>query len=169
MTTLSTLLGTTFIGNTGPAGSNGAAATVTLGTVTTGAAGSSASITNSGTSQAAVLNFTIPRGDTGAQGVNTIPQNSQTSAYQLAASDIGKHISITTGGITVPSGVFSAGDAISIFNNSSSSQTITSGAGITMYLGGTSTTGNRTLAQYGICTVLCVASNTFVIFGAGLT
>ena len=46
----------------------GDAATVTVGTVTTGAAGSSAIVTNSGTSSAAVLNFTIPRGNTGAAG-----------------------------------------------------------------------------------------------------
>lgn len=58
-------------GSTGPAGatgSTGAAATLTLGTVATGAAGSSVIITNSGTTSAAVFNFTIPRGDTGATG-----------------------------------------------------------------------------------------------------
>jgi hypothetical protein len=38
-----------------------------------------------------------------------------------------------------------------------------------MYLAGTATTGNRTLAQRGLVTVLCVASNTFVINGGGLT
>jgi hypothetical protein len=42
--------------------------TVTVGSTTTGAAGSNASVTNSGTSTDAVLNFTIPRGDTGATG-----------------------------------------------------------------------------------------------------
>jgi hypothetical protein len=101
--------------------------------------------------------------------VRTIVQNAQTSAYVLVAGDAGKHISITTGGVTVNSGIFSAGDAISIYNNSASSQTITQGGSVTMYLGGTATTGNRTLAQRGICTILCVASNTFVISGAGLT
>jgi hypothetical protein len=55
-------------GATGATGSTGAAATITLGTVTTGAAGSSVIITNSGTSGAAIFNFTIPRGDTGATG-----------------------------------------------------------------------------------------------------
>jgi hypothetical protein len=101
--------------------------------------------------------------------VRTIVQNAQTSAYVLVAADAGKHISITTGGVTVNSGIFSAGDAISIYNNSASNQTITQGTSVTMYLGGTATTGNRTLAQRGICTILCVASNTFVISGAGLT
>lgn len=52
----------------GPKGDAGSAATITVGTVTTGAAGSNASITNVGTNSAAKFNFTIPRGDTGAQG-----------------------------------------------------------------------------------------------------
>ena len=101
--------------------------------------------------------------------VRDVPQNSQISAYILTLTDVGKHISITTGGVTVNSGIFSAGDAVSIYNNSGGNQTITQGTSVTMYLAGTATTGNRTLAQRGICTVLCVASNTFVIFGAGLT
>ncbi|UOF77672.1 tail fiber protein [Caudoviricetes sp.] len=55
-------------GATGATGSPGAAATITAGTTTTSAAGTSASVTNSGTSSAAIFNFTIPRGDTGATG-----------------------------------------------------------------------------------------------------
>ena len=63
--------GTTLVwanDNNSGGGGGGSSATITLGTVTTGAAGSSASITNSGTSTDAVFNFTIPRGNTGAQG-----------------------------------------------------------------------------------------------------
>lgn len=59
-------------GDPGPQGDPGAAATVAAGTTTTGAAGTNASVTNSGTSSAAVFNFTIPRGDTGAQGIQGI-------------------------------------------------------------------------------------------------
>jgi len=55
-------------GGAGPTGAQGAAATVSVGTVTTGAAGSSASVINTGTSSAAVLNFTIPQGAAGAAG-----------------------------------------------------------------------------------------------------
>jgi len=98
-----------------------------------------------------------------------IPQNSKTAAYTLVLGDNGKHINITTGGVTVPSGVFSAGNVVSIYNDSSSNQTITQGASVTLRLAGTATTGNLTLAQYGLVTVLCVASNEFVISGAGLT
>lgn len=55
-------------GATGATGATGAAATISVGTVTTGNAGTSAAVTNSGTSGAAVLNFTIPRGDKGDKG-----------------------------------------------------------------------------------------------------
>jgi hypothetical protein len=56
------------VGPAGPSGPSGSAATINVGSVTTGAAGSSATISNTGTSSAAVFDFTIPRGDTGATG-----------------------------------------------------------------------------------------------------
>jgi len=56
-------------GSAGPTGPTGSGATVQIGTVTTGAAGSSATVTNSGTGTAAVLNFTIPQGTAGASGM----------------------------------------------------------------------------------------------------
>ena len=55
-------------GSVGPSGPTGAAATVTVGTVTTGLAGSGVAVTNSGTANAAVLNFTIPQGAAGTNG-----------------------------------------------------------------------------------------------------
>jgi hypothetical protein len=55
-------------GEMGPAGAPGSAATVAVGTVTTLAAGSAATVTNSGTAEAAVLNFGIPQGAAGAPG-----------------------------------------------------------------------------------------------------
>jgi hypothetical protein len=55
-------------GPSGPTGAAGVAATVIVGTVTTGAAGSSASVTNAGSTSAAVLNFTIPQGAAGSGG-----------------------------------------------------------------------------------------------------
>jgi hypothetical protein len=56
------------IGTTGPTGAVGDNATITIGTITTGAPGSSATVANAGTDTAAQLNFTIPRGVQGAQG-----------------------------------------------------------------------------------------------------
>ena len=54
-------------GPTGPTGPAGAA-TITIGQTTTGAAGTNASVTNSGTAENVVLNFIIPRGNTGDTG-----------------------------------------------------------------------------------------------------
>jgi hypothetical protein len=105
----------------------------------------------------------------GNGNVRRLIQNAKTAAYTLVASDTGKHISITTGGVTIPSGVFAAGDIITIFNNSASDQTITAGASTTVRQAGLALTGNRTLGQYGVATVLCVDSNTFVISGSGLS
>jgi hypothetical protein len=98
-----------------------------------------------------------------------IPQNAKTSGYTLVASDAGKHISITTGGVTVPASVFGVGDCVTIYNDSASNQTITQGTSVTLRLAGQTATGNRTLSSYGIATLLCVASNTFVITGVILT
>lgn len=55
----------------GADGADGAAATIAVGTVTTGAPGTNVIVTNAGTSAAAVLNFTIPRGDQGAAGAGS--------------------------------------------------------------------------------------------------
>nr|DAF79698.1 MAG TPA: BclA protein [Caudoviricetes sp.] len=52
-----------------PRGKDGApGVAVTVGETTTGAAGTPANVTNSGTESHPVLNFTIPRGETGPQG-----------------------------------------------------------------------------------------------------
>ena len=52
-------------GPQGEKGADGAAATITVGTVTSGAA---ASVTNSGTTSAAVFDFVLPKGDKGEKG-----------------------------------------------------------------------------------------------------
>lgn len=60
-------------GDTGAAGAKGAdgqTPTFTVGTVTTGEAGSSASVTMSGTAPDYVLNFAIPKGDKGDKGAD---------------------------------------------------------------------------------------------------
>lgn len=59
-------------GPQGEKGEPGTAATIAVGTVTTGVAGSNATVTNVGTSTAAKLNFTIPRGAQGVQGIQGV-------------------------------------------------------------------------------------------------
>ena len=56
----------------GAKGDTGTAASITIGTVKTGAAGSNASVTNSGTASNVVLNFMLPRGKDGKDGGITV-------------------------------------------------------------------------------------------------
>jgi len=108
------------------------------------------------------------QGNQGSQGFSGLTHSSKSTSYTLVAGDDQRLIT-TDSGVTVPSGIFSAGDAITIYNNSASSITITQGTSVTLRLVGSATTGNRTLAQRGLATVVCVASNEFVITGGGLT
>jgi len=131
---------------------------------------------NSSNLLSASANFTFDGNNVTASGVYTdaignvrnVPINSKTASYVLIASDNGKVISITTGGVTVPSGIFTAGNTITIYNNSAVNQTITEGSGTTLVFAGVGTTGNRTLGGYGLMTLVCVAANTFVVTGSGL-
>ncbi len=58
-------------GAKGPRGDAGMAATVAVGTTTTGVPGTSATVSNSGTSSAAVFDFVIPRGADGPPGASS--------------------------------------------------------------------------------------------------
>merc|ERR1711981_666404 len=49
--------------------------------------------------------------------LRSIPNNHTTSAYTLVATDAGKAITNTTGGVTVNTSIFSAGDAVTIINH----------------------------------------------------
>jgi len=100
--------------------------------------------------------------------VRDLPLNIRTTPYALTIGDTGEVISTNTT-IFVPNNVFFSGNAVSIVNNSASSITVTQNSSVTMHLSGTATTGNRTLAQRGIATILCIAANTFIISGSGLT
>ena len=55
-------------GDRGEKGADGVTPTFTIGTITTGAAGSTATVTITGTAPNYVLNFTIPKGDKGDKG-----------------------------------------------------------------------------------------------------
>lgn len=65
--------------NLGPVrGDPGAAASIRVGSVTTGEPGTQAKVVNSGTSSSAILDFTIPKGSDGEPGING------KSPYQVA-------------------------------------------------------------------------------------
>lgn len=83
-------------GPQGIQGATGAAATIKIGTVTTGAAGTAAKVVNSGTTSAAVLDFTIPQGAKGEKGEQGTVDSGALSGYlPLTGGTV-------TGGITAP-------------------------------------------------------------------
>ena len=101
--------------------------------------------------------------------VRSIPQLSKSSAHTIVAADSGKHSINSSGGWVINTSTgFTAGQAITLLNNSGSDQTITA-TGVTLYNTADATTGNRTLASRGMATVICTASNTYYISGAGLS
>jgi len=152
-----TITGVTFTGNiTGNASGN--AGTVTNGVYLT----ATQTLTNktiTGLASASTVNDSL--GTEYTIGYRSVPQSLNTTA---AASDIGKHlfVSVTT---TVPSGVFVSGNEFLVVNSSAVAVTLTQGTGTTLRLGGTATTGSRTIAAYGVANVLCTGAETFYVTG----
>lgn len=93
-------------------GPQGDAASISVGNVSTGAAGSSASVTNRGTSSAAVLDFTIPKGekgDAGTPGVSSYASASEAGLVRAGDDVIVNSsngiLSLNSNNITEPSDV----------------------------------------------------------------
>ncbi len=85
-------------GTDGQDGEDGEAATISIGTVTTGLPGTNASVVNSGTSSDAVFDFTIPRGDKGDTG-NDGTNATITGVTASVDSNVGTpSVSVTMGG-----------------------------------------------------------------------
>jgi hypothetical protein len=98
----------------------------------------------------------------------TLPAQTKSANYTLQKPDIGGHIAISSGTITVPANIFATGDVVVIYNNAATSRSINRASGVVMYWAN-GADANRTLLQRGLATLLCVGSNTFVISGQGVT
>jgi hypothetical protein len=101
-------------------------------------------------------------------GFLNVPQSGsdKTTSYTLATTDIGEFVGVGTGGsITIPDATFSAGDIVSIFNNTSGNITITCTI-TTAYIAGTNTDkATMTLATRGVATVLFISGTVCVVTG----
>jgi hypothetical protein len=101
-------------------------------------------------------------------GYLNIPQSGsdKTTSYTLALGDIGEFVGVGSGGsITIPNSTFAAGDAVSIFNNTTGNITITCTI-TTAYIAGTDTDkATVTLATRGVCTVLFISGTVCVLTG----
>jgi len=113
---------------------------------------------------------------TNAVGYLNIPISSQSAAYTLVLSDAGKAIfhpstDANARTFTIPANssvAFAVGTAVTFINMTSQVVSIAITTD-TLYLGGTGTTGTRSLAQYGTATAIKMTSTTWIINGSGLT
>ena len=100
--------------------------------------------------------------------IRAIPQSgsAKTSGYTLATGDVGNFIEVgSSGAITIPNSTFSAGDAVSVFNNTSGDVTVTCSI-TTAYIAGTDEDKSSvTLATRGVCTILFISGTVCVISG----
>lgn len=112
-----------------------------------------------------LLDDTTPAQARETLGTNNLPVT-ETTGMTLTAAHRGGLVS-SIGVVVVPSGVFSAGDVVSIYNNSNGSIGI-NGAALTLRQAGTANTGTRTLLQRGVATVLFISPTEAVISGSGL-
>lgn len=104
---------------------------------------------------------TLPDADTTLGYIN-VPVSSTTTT--VATSDVGKVISLSAG-ITIPDATFSAGDVVSLFNNTTGSLTITCSI-TTAYIAGTdSDKATVSLATRGVATILFISGTVCVITG----
>jgi len=112
-----------LVATLGAPGPSGQAATIAVGTTETGAPGTQASVLNIGTSSAAIFDFTIPRGDIGAQGQQGIQgiQGIQGDPGQKGdKGDTGDAATVDAGSTTTGS----PGSSASVFNSGTSSAAV---------------------------------------------
>jgi hypothetical protein len=102
-----------------------------------------------------------------------VPLADSNANYTFVAEDAGNAVrktNTTAYNYTVNSGVHSQDDVITVVNNGSSGNiTIVQGSGMTLRLGGTATTGSRTLAPYGVAYIYFQSGSEAIVSGAGVT
>lgn len=96
-----------------------------------------------------------------------ISGSEKATSYTLAANDIGRLVIATTSGsITVPNTVFSGGDVVSLYNNSSGNIVLTMNPSSSYVAGNNNTRTSLNLTTRGVATILYISSNSCVVTGS---
>jgi hypothetical protein len=107
-------------------------------------------------------------------GYRDIPQVSFAGNATIATTDAGKHYystQSTSYTLTIAnnaSQAFQTGSAVTIINQGTGNINVAQGSGVTLYLAGNATSGNRTISTFGMATMIKVATNTWFINGTGV-
>lgn len=122
-----------------------------------------------------VLNNAESSLNTLSVGFRGIPVNEQDSTYTFVLVDSGRLVRHNSGSghsYTIPpnsSVAYPVGTTILVRNVGAGVVTITRGAGVTQYLAGSGTSKDIALAQWGLCTLVQEAANTWVCSGVNIT
>ena len=104
--------------------------------------------------------------------VRNVPITDQNATYTFVATDRGRarRKTNTTAYTYTVDAVHSAGDILTAINNNGTANlTIAQGAGVTLRLGGTATTGNRTVGPHGYATIYMQSATEGYVSGPGVT
>ena len=110
-------------------------------------------------------------GATGATGSSSsvLAINTQTgTTYTLVAGDLNDLVTMSNASgitLTLPPSVFSANDTINIAQFGAGQVTFAQGAGVTINSTGATATAPKLRAQWSTASVICTASNTFLVVG----
>ena len=88
--------------------------------------------------------------------------------YTLVAGNLNQLVTLNNASpitLTVPPSVFSAGDVINIAQIGAGQVTLAQGAGVTINSTGATATAPKLRARYSAASIICTASNTFLVIG----
>ena len=90
------------------------------------------------------------------------------TTYTLVAGNLNQLVTLNNASsitLTVPPSVFSAGDVINIAQIGAGQVTLAQGAGVTITSTGATASAPKLRAQYSAASIICTASNTFLVVG----
>lgn len=90
------------------------------------------------------------------------------TTYTLVGANLNQLVTLDNASpitLTVPPSVFSAGDVINIAQIGAGQVTLAQGAGVTINSTGATATAPKLRARYSAASIICTASNTFLVVG----
>jgi len=90
------------------------------------------------------------------------------TTYTLVAANLNQLVTLDNASpitLTVPPSVFSAGDVINIAQIGAGQVTLAQGVGVTINSTGATATAPKLRARYSAASIICTASNTFLVVG----
>jgi hypothetical protein len=90
------------------------------------------------------------------------------TTYTLLAANLNQLVTLNNASaitLTVPPSVFSAGDVINIAQIGAGQVSLAQGAGVTINSTGATATAPKLRARYSAASIICTASNTFLVLG----